>query len=226
MTTPDGSTLSDLRLSPRNLCRVFTEPDMVWNDPLIAADNPGVSLPDLPITPVVPTEGSAEARTLAEYCMRHAPEQWTTFMSELPDDERGDYADEWMSGGSLTWPAADHMVTSTGGGDGSSLALVARHPGSITFMAKAPAPTGRVSLAKLIVSSVQAPGVEVPSSVSASVTARRSLSTSTKRVARPSMAPGSAVADLRPLLIAVYALVLVTGLGRGTRSAWRWARAR
>lgn len=50
--------VNNLKLSRTTLPAIFTGQITRWNDPKIAADNPGVSLPDQPIRPVVRAEGS------------------------------------------------------------------------------------------------------------------------------------------------------------------------
>ncbi|WP_416676453.1 phosphate ABC transporter substrate-binding protein PstS [Egbenema bharatensis] len=50
--------VNDLRLSREALTGIFSGQITRWNDDVIAAANPGVSLPDLPIRPVVRADGS------------------------------------------------------------------------------------------------------------------------------------------------------------------------
>jgi phosphate transport system substrate-binding protein len=50
--------VSSLKLSRTTLPAIFSGQITRWNDPKIAADNPGVKLPDQPIRPVVRAEGS------------------------------------------------------------------------------------------------------------------------------------------------------------------------
>jgi phosphate transport system substrate-binding protein len=52
---PTGTTL---QLSPKSYCGIFTGTITNWDDPSIAADNPGVTFNNLPITVVVRSDGS------------------------------------------------------------------------------------------------------------------------------------------------------------------------
>lgn len=54
----NGQRVTNLRLSGENVARIFTGQITKWNDPAIVADNPGLTLPDRPVVPVVRAEGS------------------------------------------------------------------------------------------------------------------------------------------------------------------------
>src|SRR5258706_13623892 len=70
----NGGLVTNLRLSPTNLAKIFTKVITNWNDPALAADNPQLHLPDLPIRPVVRSDGSGTTA------------QFTAFMaSQTPD---------------------------------------------------------------------------------------------------------------------------------------------
>ncbi|KUP95629.1 phosphate ABC transporter substrate-binding protein, partial [Thermobifida cellulosilytica TB100] len=54
-----GNTqVTNLRLSGEVIAKIFTGGITRWNDPAIAADNPGLNLPATPIRPVVRSDGS------------------------------------------------------------------------------------------------------------------------------------------------------------------------
>jgi phosphate transport system substrate-binding protein len=76
-----GNQVENLRLDSKQVCRIFTEPivtrnKMKWNDPQIAALNPGLVLPDKPIEPVVRQDGSGTSFVLSEYCIATQPAVW------------------------------------------------------------------------------------------------------------------------------------------------------
>lgn len=56
--------VTNLRLSGENLTKIFTKVITNWSDPAIAADNPGLNLPNRTIVPVVRSDG---AGTTAEF---------------------------------------------------------------------------------------------------------------------------------------------------------------
>ena len=72
---PDlGATL---QLSPLTLARIFANEIMNWNDPAIAADNPGVELPDLTVNPVHRSDESGTTANFTDYLAAAAPAVWT-----------------------------------------------------------------------------------------------------------------------------------------------------
>ena len=50
--------VTDLRLSGSVIAQIFTGVITMWNDPQVAADNPGLTLPAIPIIPVVRSDGA------------------------------------------------------------------------------------------------------------------------------------------------------------------------
>ena len=68
--------VDELQLSPRTLAHVLAGRIRRWDDPAIARDNPGVDLPDLPITPVHRADESGTTENLAEYLAAAAPDAW------------------------------------------------------------------------------------------------------------------------------------------------------
>ena len=68
--------VEELNLSPATLAGVFDRRITTWNDPAVVADNPGVTLPDLPITPVNRSDESGTTENFTEYLAAAAPEAW------------------------------------------------------------------------------------------------------------------------------------------------------
>ena len=56
---------------------MFSKKITNWNDPAIAAENAGVQLPDLPITPVNRSDDSGTTENFTEYLSATAPDVWT-----------------------------------------------------------------------------------------------------------------------------------------------------
>ncbi len=54
----NGQRVTNLRLSGENVAKIFTGSIEMWNDPALAADNPGLTLPARKIVPVVRSDGS------------------------------------------------------------------------------------------------------------------------------------------------------------------------
>ncbi|MFF2377611.1 phosphate ABC transporter substrate-binding protein PstS [Streptomyces xiamenensis] len=68
--------VEDLVLDAPTLARIFDSGITRWNDPAIAALNPGVTLPDLPITPFHRSDGSGTTDNLTQYLNGSAPQEW------------------------------------------------------------------------------------------------------------------------------------------------------
>ncbi|MEX0767197.1 MAG: substrate-binding domain-containing protein [Microthrixaceae bacterium] len=81
----DGRRISDLNISRRDACRIFTEPEISWNDPSIAATNPGLPLPAKKIRPVVRNDGAGTSYVVSEYCIAVAPDVWNAFRQYIAE---------------------------------------------------------------------------------------------------------------------------------------------
>jgi phosphate transport system substrate-binding protein len=75
----DGQQFTKLQLSPKTLTEIFTGVVTNWNAPDIAADNPGVNFPDLPITPVVRSDGSGTSYQFTAYMANQEANLWNAF---------------------------------------------------------------------------------------------------------------------------------------------------
>jgi phosphate transport system substrate-binding protein len=100
--------LPDLGLSPTTLARVFDGRITTWNDPAIAADNPGASLPDLSITPVNRSDESGTTENFTEYLAAAAGEAW-------PYEPDG----EWPVAGGEAAQGNSGVVAAVAGGQGT-----------------------------------------------------------------------------------------------------------
>jgi ABC-type phosphate transport system substrate-binding protein len=62
-----GHRITDLRLDPVTVAKIFTGGITQWNDPEIAAENPGVALPARTIVPVVRSDGAGTTAQLTAW---------------------------------------------------------------------------------------------------------------------------------------------------------------
>lgn len=69
--------VEELQLSPETLAKIFNQDITTWNDKAIAADNPGVELPDTRITPVNRSDESGTTENFADYLSEVVPSVWT-----------------------------------------------------------------------------------------------------------------------------------------------------
>jgi phosphate transport system substrate-binding protein len=71
------SSISHLVLSASTVAKIFSGKVTTWNDPAIAADNGGSSLPSKPITTVHRSDGSGTTNNFTLYLKKAAPSDWT-----------------------------------------------------------------------------------------------------------------------------------------------------
>jgi phosphate transport system substrate-binding protein len=85
--------IETLNMSPAVMAGVFAKQITTWNDPAIAADNPGVTLPDLPITTVHRSDESGTTENFVDYLAAAAPDVWTFEVSgDWPAEVQGEAA--------------------------------------------------------------------------------------------------------------------------------------
>ena len=69
--------ITDLKLDAATVAKIFRGEVANWNDPAIAAMNPGVQLPDLKVTPVNRSDDSGTTTNFTDYLSAVAPSVWT-----------------------------------------------------------------------------------------------------------------------------------------------------
>jgi phosphate transport system substrate-binding protein len=102
------SGVDNLQLSPDVTAKIFKGEITKWNDPAIAADNPGVNLPDSDITPVHRSDESGTTANFTDYLHSAAPDVWT----DDPDST-------WPLNGGEAGAQTSGMVQAVKAGDGT-----------------------------------------------------------------------------------------------------------
>jgi phosphate transport system substrate-binding protein len=102
------SGVDSLQLAPTTLAQIFSHKITKWNDPAIAADNPGVDLPDMDITTVSRSDESGTSENFQQYLAAVAPKDWTFEVS-------GD----WPVKGGEAAQGTSGVVDAIGAGDGT-----------------------------------------------------------------------------------------------------------
>jgi phosphate transport system substrate-binding protein len=69
--------VTSLNLAPATIAKIFTGAITTWNDPAIAADNPGATLPATKITTVHRSDKSGTTHNFTDYLNKTAPDVWT-----------------------------------------------------------------------------------------------------------------------------------------------------
>ena len=75
----NGQRVTNLRLSGPTVAGIFTNKIKMWNDPAIKADNPGLNLPALQITPVVRSDGSGATSDFTSWMLATDPSAWQAY---------------------------------------------------------------------------------------------------------------------------------------------------
>lgn len=100
--------VDSLNLKPATIAKIFNQEITTWNDPAIAADNPGVNLPNLPISPVNRSDESGTTENFAAYLKSTAPEDW-------PHEVSGD----WPVAGGEAAQGTSGVVQAVSNGNGT-----------------------------------------------------------------------------------------------------------
>ena len=74
-----GQRVTNLRLSGAVIAGIFTNQITAWNDPRIAADNPALALPAIPIIPVVRSDGDGSTATFTQWMLATEPSAWQAY---------------------------------------------------------------------------------------------------------------------------------------------------
>ena len=78
-----------LQLSALTACGLLTGGITNWNNAAIAADNPGVSLPNVPVIPVTESDSAGTNYVLEEWCIDEQPTVWAAFVSAQESQSGG-----------------------------------------------------------------------------------------------------------------------------------------
>jgi phosphate transport system substrate-binding protein len=100
--------VESLQLSPETLAKIFNQEITQWNDKAIAADNPGVDLPDTRIVPVNRSDESGTTENFTEYLSEVVPSVWSYEVS-------GD----WPVKGGEAASGTSGVVEAVGAGEGA-----------------------------------------------------------------------------------------------------------
>jgi len=153
--------LKNLRFSGETLADIFSGKITKWNDPAIAADNPGVKMPDQSITIARRSDGSGTNAIFTDYLSKVSPE----FKTKVG------------SGTSVNWP-----VGLGGKGNDGVTGLIKSTPGSIGYVELAYALQQKLTVAEIknkdgnwVKPSIEsttaaAAGVEMPADYRVSIT--------------------------------------------------------
>ncbi|MEY4319856.1 MAG: hypothetical protein RL378_960 [Actinomycetota bacterium] len=87
--TSGGNRITNLRLSGDVVTKMFTGVITKWNDALIAADNPGLTLPDRAVVPVVRSDGSGSTAQFTLWMDTKYNSLWESYCDKVGRNECG-----------------------------------------------------------------------------------------------------------------------------------------
>ncbi len=122
------SGVDKLQLSADTIAKIFQRDIKTWNDPAIAADNPGVTLPSTNITVAHRSDGSGTTQNFTEWLVAASPSIW-----------------KLKSGSTVEWPAD----TQAGNGNSGVAQIVSSTPGAIGYVDLADAVGAKLTYASV-----------------------------------------------------------------------------
>jgi phosphate transport system substrate-binding protein len=105
--------VDQLQLSADTIAKIFQRTVKTWDDPALAADNPGAKLPSKPITVAHRSDGSGTTQNFTEYLVAAAPTTWTL-----------------KSGSTIEWPAD----TQAGNGNSGVAQIITQTDGAVGYV--------------------------------------------------------------------------------------------
>jgi phosphate transport system substrate-binding protein len=78
-----------LQLTSFTACALLTGGIKNWNDPALAGDNPGASLPNLAVVPVTESDSAGTNYVLEEWCIDEQPALWAAFSAQQHSQSGG-----------------------------------------------------------------------------------------------------------------------------------------
>lgn len=79
----NGQQVTNLRLSGTNVTKIFTGVITNWSDPALAADNPGLTLPNRSIVPVVRSDGSGSTAQFSLWMISQHRDLWDALCNRV-----------------------------------------------------------------------------------------------------------------------------------------------
>jgi phosphate transport system substrate-binding protein len=78
-----------LRLTSLTACAILTGGITNWDDSTLAAANPGVTLPNLPIVPVTESDSAVTNLAMEQWCIAEQPALWAAFVNSQQSQPGG-----------------------------------------------------------------------------------------------------------------------------------------
>jgi len=105
LTDNGGQRVTNLKLTRRASCKIFTGAIKRWNDPEIVATNPQLAGFSRDIVPVIRGDGAGESFVFSQFCIAVAKDVWDGFRAQQIRDDPGNIATDFRAGSPVSnWP--------------------------------------------------------------------------------------------------------------------------
>jgi phosphate transport system substrate-binding protein len=148
LSNSDGSRFAGLKLTPVDVCRIFTGQLTTWGTPELVSHNPSLAGSTQAITPVVRQDEAGESYVLSQYCIAEDPGDWNSFshfqQANLCTTQTDYYSfdtNAFQNGSPIPiWPSVllgCRGAVTAGGSDGVANIVIdpSQGPGTITYNA-------------------------------------------------------------------------------------------
>jgi ABC-type phosphate transport system substrate-binding protein len=133
-----GNRVSNLQLTRRAACKIFTGAISRWNDPEIVATNPQLAGFARDIIPIIRSDGAGESFVFSQFCIAVAHDVWQAFIADRVAHDPANVADDFRVGSPVSnWPGGFGRSTAVAYADGTANAVADDNAGkdAITYVA-------------------------------------------------------------------------------------------
>jgi phosphate transport system substrate-binding protein len=124
-----GQNAKPLQLSSLTVCGIFTGSIRYWDDEHIAAENPGVTLPHVAVTPVVRSDPAGTNYVMEEYCLQLHHDLYSAFALAVSRATGTDYPPNEPTS---NWPLLSPLVAATGSEGAADTVAAVNSDGYVT----------------------------------------------------------------------------------------------
>jgi phosphate ABC transporter phosphate-binding protein len=126
-----GKRVTNLRLGGATVSKIFAGAITKWNDPAIAADNPSLSLPAIPVIPVVRSDGSGTSAQLTSWMRSQFPDVYAGLCRKAG---LSPLAGSNLCGITSNFPALPGFKAQSGSNSVAGYVAQPQYVGSITYV--------------------------------------------------------------------------------------------
>jgi phosphate transport system substrate-binding protein len=142
-----GKRVTNLRLSGATVSKIFSDAITKWNDPAIAADNPSLALPAIPIVPVVRSDGSGTSAQLTAWMRSQFPDVYAGLCQKAGKPGVGGSS---LCGITSNFPALPGFKAQSGSNGVAGYVAQPQYVGSITYVEYSYALNSHFPVAKIL----------------------------------------------------------------------------